>query len=72
MEYRKENLGIFLKEPINEINKYNELKTFKEIINGPGKIENQNNNNYIKKNENIESSGFPMNNFNELKTIKKN
>ena len=51
-EVQKEGLGIFLKEPINKMNKYNEFKTFKEIINGPGKIEignngNQNNNKVI-------------------------
>ena len=68
----KESLGIFLKKPINEINKYNKLKTFKEIINGPGEIENQNSSNNIKMNENIESPGLSMNNFNEIKTIKKN
>ena len=67
----KESLGIFLKKPINEINKYNKLKTFKEIINGPGEIENQNSSINIKMNENIESPELSMNNFNEIKTIKK-
>jgi hypothetical protein len=44
-KFQKEGLGIFLKEPINKMNKYNEFKTFKEIINGPGKIEIGNNGN---------------------------